>query len=154
MSKRKGRLQKYEDLYNYWSSGDGIAIIRGLLIQGYTFKSICENKIGIRYRTFLSWCKKNENFDKLRYVKREYADALVEDALLKRCRGFKEGDIYFPPDSKAIDLYYKNKEHRQDFENRQQNKPQIIVNINFDDGKNSEISKLDDDLPKDDNLEN
>lgn len=98
-------------------------LLRWMMRSGLTQKQ-ASFQLGIKIRTFTAWVKKYPEFSEALKEGRDYCDSLVEDALLKRARGFevvileeKEGEKgytktttkYYAPDTAAIIFWLKNR---------------------------------------------
>jgi hypothetical protein len=137
----------------YWTSIEGLQIIVGLILDGNDIKDIVKDYMLITHQTFLNWCKKCPELNKIRLLKQDSYDAMVKSALLRSCAGFYENGLYYPPNPKSIALWFELKQKNIDLLAIENNKPQINVSINFDDGRSEEIKSLDKDIPSDENLQ-
>lgn len=162
-SKTKSKVEKVEKVeaevvydkgayFEYWTSKEGLEIIKGFLLSDKTLESIAKDVLLISKTTFQTWCKRSPELNKLRILRKETMDALVDNALYKSCVGFYENGFYYPPNPKALALWYHNKEQKENNLLLENNKPQINVTIKYDDGRSEEITNLDKDIPKDEIL--
>lgn len=138
--------------FDYWTSPEGLEIIKGFLLSGKTIQSIAEEVLLISRTTFQTWCKRSPELNKLRILRKETMDALVDNALFKSCVGFYENGFYYPPNPKSLLLWYHNKQLKENNLLLENNKPQINVTIKYDDGRSEEITNLDKDIPIDESL--
>jgi len=78
-----GRKGKYE----YWISPDGLLLIKGWARDGLSKEQIAKN-IGVRVETIIDWEKRFPQFSKALKKGREVVVCELENALIKRARGF------------------------------------------------------------------
>lgn len=109
---------KYAKKVDWWTSPEGIELIKGWRQCGCTYKEITEH-MGVDIRTFRSWRKKYPELEEALVIGMEITNTRVVNALYKKAVGFYydesieelvEGEMrttkiyhkYSPPDVKAI----------------------------------------------------
>ena len=73
----------------YWLKKDNLNIIKGWARNGLTDRDIAKN-MGISKSTLYEYRKKSEEFDEALRENKEYADAVIENALYQKA---KNGDV-------------------------------------------------------------
>lgn len=109
---------KYAKKVDWWTSPEGIELIKGWRQCGCTYKEITEH-MGVDIRTFRSWRKKYPELEEALIIGMEITNTRMVNALYKKATGFYydesveelvEGKMrttkiyhkYSPPDVKAI----------------------------------------------------
>lgn len=148
----KAPLKKTSSVkFEYWTSEEGLSIIEGAILKGYTIDNICK-LIGIARKTFYDWCKKNKQIDNIRFSSLEKKEMLVNNALFKGCTGFTENKVYYPPDPRMMKLFYELRENAKRRQEMKDSKPTINVSIQIDSNKPKEILDLDKGITEDEIL--
>ena len=88
MTKKTGRKGKYE----YWISPDGLLLIEGWARDGLTKEQIAKN-IGINVKTLWDWERAHPPICNALKKGREVVDREVENALLKKARGYSYDEV-------------------------------------------------------------
>lgn len=93
MVKKRGSKGKYE----YWISEDGLLKIEGWARDGLVDKQIAEDKIGINEATLCRWKDRFPRIMQALKRGKEVVDREVENALLKRAKGYEYEEVTEEP---------------------------------------------------------
>ena len=80
---------KYAKKVDWWTSPEGIELIKGWRQCGCTYKEITEH-MGVDIRTFRSWRKKYPELEEALVIGMEITNTRVVNALYKKAVGFYE----------------------------------------------------------------
>lgn len=78
--------------YQEWLTDDGLLLLSGWARSGLTDEQIAKN-MGIRRETLYDWIKKYSNISNALKVSKEAVDLEVENALLKRAKGYTTEEV-------------------------------------------------------------
>ena len=106
----------YPNTFLFWSSREGLTLVSAWARQGLSEGELAR-RMGVRANTLRRWRLKSPAFDAAVIRGRDWADATVEEAMLRRALGFtvtekceeesstglkvKSAEKYIPPDLSA-----------------------------------------------------
>lgn len=110
----------------FWLSEEGLTLIAGWRRNGVPLTKIAEEYLGVSKTAFWGWYRQSEELRKACAVSMDIANSTVEEALLKRAKGYDyweesweliEGELrltrkykrHVPPDVKAILAWLYNR---------------------------------------------
>lgn len=114
----------YPNTFLFWSAEEGLALLSAWARQGLSNAELAQ-KAGVRARTLLKWRQKSPAVNEAVLRGRDWANAMVENALLRRCLGYcvtetteeetsagiktKTCEKHIPPDLSAQMLWLKTR---------------------------------------------
>lgn len=79
--------------YEYWLTNDGLTLLEGWARDGLTDEQIAKDCMDIAYSTFREWKKKYPALSAALKKNKEIVDREVENALLKRAKGYRYEEV-------------------------------------------------------------
>ena len=112
-------LKGQKERKKFWLSEEGLTLMAGWRRNGVPLTQIASEYVGVSHTAFWGWYRESEKMRKALAVSLEVSNMSVEEALLKRAKGYDyweetwtliEGELmlthkhkrHVPPDTKAI----------------------------------------------------
>lgn len=149
--------------YEKWLKKENLEILEGWVRAGLNQQEIASN-MGMSLASLLKFREREPEIKKVMTYSKNIADTIVENALFKKCTGFKvtlseakmnakgevvklSKEVYYPPDIQAIIFYLTNKK-ADIWQNRKSMETKVEIE---DDGFINAMQKSVKELYKDEN---